>query len=1577
MTSSSTLAQQALYKVRQRLLDLSKRNPLLNYQSKPRRSIDFVDTPVDRVYDALVLKNQSLRLGTAATELNTLQQGATLLQCCKKLARDSRAALEETGSPILYLAMGWLHWLDAHSQTEHQAPLLLIPVRLQRVHQPGTTDYHYHLHYADDDIEPNISLLEKLQTDYALTLPAWGEDDLPSDYLHAIENIVSDYTNWRISTEIRLDLFSFNKLLLYRDLDNQRWQSPLAFSEHPNLIQLLVGNTKPLRQPTHAQARQHLQAQQTEPPCVLDTDSSQQAVLSQVLLQNDNLLVEGPPGTGKSQTIANLIAGLLGEGKTVLFMAEKKAALDVVRRRLDSVGIGDFCLELHSHKTQKSQVLNDLRQRLQGDYPVASDWVQQRAELALQKKKLVAYSQLLKQTVGPLGEPLYEVFWLAEYWRGQLSQAPVAFELLQSSQLDRETYQAQLDTLNEIVEHYQALPPDLLSDWAGLQTKTILPGDEVIIASIFSALHSETQQYQTYLHDLQQHTQLYIEPTLDNLRALANLNPSDIPDLPDGFTPALAAQFLDNTLVDRLQRFAATHAQSNADAELAERVLGKVEYDAARSKALRQATQQLLKHGLASHTPQTLQYLLQQLDTHAWDQCIAEVANAQRIELGFRLHAFAQRAPAALTRLHHPEHGCMAHYDLWQQLHNELQQLQNQQAQLSEVFDFQQLPSVLELRQVVQQFANYQQQWHRFGQSAYWQLQGQLKTWLRFPELLKKADLAAQLQALLAFLEQREAFSSNPDYQHLLGAGFVGLNSDWAGLQACWTWSQGLTLLAGEAQVVTWLANDNPGQAIKAHLAMTQPDVLALIGYFEQLGLSQWSESIEVNQLQQHRRQLSQHLATIVLDKTLLDKPLLAIATALDYWGNAQRLQQEVEQDVFVQQLLEGYAGQVNLAQLQAMLVWVTHLTQLAGLPAPLLYWLLASEEGERCVVARDLLRRNQVWVEQFQQLQAQLYKYALFDVQAWFAAGDAVCDLPHIIAKTEACLTTVDAIGTYATFQHLQKAAAQQGLHRLLQAMLRGTITPTELTTQFRFSVYHSLARTQIKQHPTLTSFTRAGFEQLRQRFGELGAAHLRSTRNQIAHRIAQHPLPAGNGSGLVSTFTEKALLDRELGKKARHIPLRQLVQRAGHTLQALKPCFMMSPLSVAQYLPPGELAFDVLIVDEASQVRPEDALGAVARCQQVVVVGDRQQLAPTAFFERLEVLDESQATAIEGQDSLLESCQLHYPTRRLRWHYRSAHESLIAFSNQHFYDNQLLIFPAPQARATDVGVQYRYVKYAEYRNNVNAKEADALAAAVLQHAQTEPNLSLGVATFNREQQELLSDVVDQLCEQHPDLEAWIKRQDSSDEPFFIKNIDNVQGDERDVVLVSTVYGPDSDGRVYQRFGPLTMEDGWRRLNVVMTRARQRLQVFTSLKAKDIQVTAQSKRGLSIFKAYLQYVENGTLAQMSLNTQASNVFATVLARLLQQHGYRTVLNVGVAQFRINLAVCHPERLHEYVLGVTYDDATYHDNASIDDRDRLLPLVLAHKGWRLHHIWSVDWFKNRDGEIKRLLGVVKAAVAGR
>ncbi len=346
--------------------------------------------------------------------------------------------------------------------------------------------------------------------------------------------------------------------------------------------------------------------------------------------------------------------------------------------------------------------------------------------------------------------------------------------------------------------------------------------------------------------------------------------------------------------------------------------------------------------------------------------------------------------------------------------------------------------------------------------------------------------------------------------------------------------------------------------------------------------------------------------------------------------------------------------------------------------------------------------------------------------------------------------------------------------------------------------------------------------------------------------------------------------------------------------------------------------------------------------------------------------------STAVEEGESILDvASTLFQPVRRLRWHYRSRHHSLIAFSNEEFYNRDLIIFPSAYHDDPSLGVKHQFIGDGIYENSRNPREAAVVVQAVLEHMRQNPNESLGMVTLNLEQRELIEELLDRQLRDDPAAIAFQKMKSGQDR-LFIKNLENVQGDERDVIFISTTYGPDARGNQFQRFGPINGPNGHRRLNVLFTRSKKRTVVFTSLDPERIQTTATSAWGLKALKRYLTFARTGVLQQADDGVdQPTNDFERSVGAVLKEKGYEGVPQVGVAGFFIDLGVRHPAKPGTFLLGIECDGASYHSGRSARDRDRLRQEILENLGWKIHRIWSTDWFKSRDSEIHRLYGRIE------
>lgn len=574
-----------------------------------------------------------------------------------------------------------------------------------------------------------------------------------------------------------------------------------------------------------------------------------------------------------------------------------------------------------------------------------------------------------------------------------------------------------------------------------------------------------------------------------------------------------------------------------------------------------------------------------------------------------------------------------------------------------------------------------------------------------------------------------------------------------------------------------------------------------------------------------------------------------------------------------------------------------------------------------------------------------------------------------------ERWLGNLEAFDDLAAFNELRERLRAEGLSSVDRVASANKESATQLVTAFEYAWFSSLLDHALSGRKALSGFVRETHEAAVASFATHDVALLKANRTRLAMEHRKR-LPSHEGAG-----GALAMLRREIVKRRRHMPLRRLLSQTGRAVQAIKPVFMMSPLSIATFLEQGGTDFDLVIFDEASQVRPVDAFGAILRGKQTIVVGDEKQLPPTTFFDAMtsEAVDEDddeEEPLSAGIQSVLELfLAKDAPREPLLWHYRSRHHSLIALSNAEFYGNGLMVFPHAEHQREDLGLEYHYLPDAVYgrgRSQRNPAEARAVAEAVLDHARENPGQTLGVAAFSTSQMQAILDELEAMRRLQPEYEEFFTAH--PEEPFFVKNLENVQGDERDVIFISVGYGRDAAGNVSMNFGPLNQQGGERRLNVLITRARMRCEVFTNLAANDIDLTRTSARGVQALKHFLLYAETKALDETLVGPPPTeSPFEAAVRDVLEAAGHQVDTQVGVARYRVDLAVVDEHDPGRHLLGIECDGAMYHHARSARDRDRLRQTVLEQMGWHLYRIWSTDWFKHPAREVERLLAAVEAA----
>jgi very-short-patch-repair endonuclease len=614
-------------------------------------------------------------------------------------------------------------------------------------------------------------------------------------------------------------------------------------------------------------------------------------------------------------------------------------------------------------------------------------------------------------------------------------------------------------------------------------------------------------------------------------------------------------------------------------------------------------------------------------------------------------------------------------------------------------------------------------------------------------------------------------------------------------------------------------------------------------------------------------------------------------------------------------------------------------------------------------------------------ELRAQLARLRLG--VGWPADYLAGAPLEEIAARAEALAGNVALAPRWGAFEAARSTVANGIAHELLPAAMAGELPFADLAAAFQRAFYMKWLSAVVQEREPLARFNTLTHEERVAEFRRLDELVLRENRaalvGQLRDRVQgrlQEP----------ETRDQLPYLRGQMARQRSLAPLRRTMGQAQAAIRAIKPCFMMSPLSVAQFLDGAQPGFDLVIFDEASQLPSEDAVGAIVRGRHLVVVGDPKQLPPTNFFavstgQTEAPLAEDGTPMVDDSESILEQFMgAGIPMSRLKWHYRSAHESLINFSNVSFYDSDLYTFPSVETGAETGGLRFEHVADGVYEGKgMNPREAQRVADEVVRFAKEqlarrergEPALSLGVGTFNLRQQLAIQDELERRRREDPSIEPFFER--AGAEPFFVKNLENIQGDERDAIYISVTYARGADGRLRLNFGPLNGQNGWRRLNVLVTRARQQMRVFSSMRGDEIPAATTGSDGPRLLREFLLYAERGRLESASASAAADteSPFERDVLQELAQRGFTVVPQVGVAGYRIDLGVMDDAAPGRFLCGIECDGVSYHSSETARDRDRLRQQVLEARGWRIHRIWSTDWFKDRAGQIERLMKLIE------
>ncbi len=609
--------------------------------------------------------------------------------------------------------------------------------------------------------------------------------------------------------------------------------------------------------------------------------------------------------------------------------------------------------------------------------------------------------------------------------------------------------------------------------------------------------------------------------------------------------------------------------------------------------------------------------------------------------------------------------------------------------------------------------------------------------------------------------------------------------------------------------------------------------------------------------------------------------------------------------------------------------------------------------------------------IQTFEALYRRLYELA---TRLGTEAPDG--DAAALVQWLEALLADVPTLSKLPELHRLRTEMLGAGLEELLNGIDGSDLGREEAAQVLRYAWLRSIVRHLELSDTVLGAFDGEQHREVVAEFQKADREHIESTPERVRRLCAEQAVAIQDAQP-----ENGALVRAEAAKKRKHLPIRQLFSAAPDVLTSLRPCWVMSPLVVSQVLPSDQPYFDVVIFDEASQVRPAEAMPAILRGKQLVVAGDERQLPPTSFFTgnnpeaEDEELEASGALTIDASyESILEGLAAFVNFRMLEWHYRSRDERLITFSNVHLYHRSLTTFPGIELPECISHVAVPYVPGEVGSETSAAGEVNEVVERIIEHSETRPEQSLAVIAMGIKHANRIDEALRTALHDRDDLEEFFA--EDRHEPFFIKNLERVQGDERDAIILSVGYGKTADGRLLYRFGPLNQEGGERRLNVAVTRAKQRMTLVSSFTHQDMDPDHSSARGVQLLRAYLEYcASNGSkLSEDGAAIAKLNPFEVDVRDSLERAGIPVVAQYGASGYRIDFAAKHPSQPGRMILAIETDGATYHSSESARDRDRLRQEHLERLGWTFHRIWSQDWFNDREREIARVKTTYEAAI---
>lgn len=1496
-----------------------------------------------------------------------------------KLSRAAKSILEkgssferETGVNVLHAAFGLLEWKNSGEREKFISPLLLMEIRIERRQSPFGAEFFIR---GLGEVAINTNLGEKLNSEHGLALPEYevsGESGGVEAYFRAVQDAQPPGWDWKVRREVCFGIFPSSKIAMYHDLDPAK--RPLAENEIVARMLATTGSgdgsyaeTYETDDPDVAKAVPYL---------VVDADASQYSALVDVAA-GAHLAIEGPPGSGKSQTIVNLIAAAMADRKKILFVAEKLTALDVVKNRLEASGLGNFILPLQAGRGTSELVYESIERRLEmGRGDARSRYTFETRQGALERRRAILqrYLDALGSNFGSTGLTVYQVIGHAirtsdirDDLPRDIRRIPVpsveslgeaAVEALVS---EAEAFGTRLGRITRMPALWRAATRpvtsrDMAEDIAMTATQ-IADGIEGCRRTVSGSALSVLMTKEIFKADMTAIGQL-----LGRIESHADRIDSDLVRTLIDTGARRSVRDLCGQIEER-KTVMARLARSLRDAEgwnIEARIGAARDFAAENGKLIsperHRARLVNIRERIAS--VETIIGAARRLPS-SWTASGRKLSEIKRDAA-----RIAAQNDAVLDLRHADPHGTVK--DVAAEVERRLSLLSAEIARIRQALpdaagvhdpgQIRRAGETIEQSGVLRVFSGT----YKAARSTYTNI-------LRGRADDSRPDMARRMKECAAWLEKRQEFDSDARFAECFGPFFKGLNTEISAIQGVVSF-HGLCaeISSGSVDLKAYLETGDLAPLI-AFAGLDQAPPLSLTE--AEARLSDLKE-----QAAHEETLISEAEGHLQVFRDREEMPLNEIEEVAARKAAEIALAERIAGSSAADHIGDRFSGVETSTHTLTVECEIAEAFARLDDPAPAVSALrsgalsVLGPEFEEFSDRRKKVDRSIATLREDLGLQDQFV---------------SASDCAERLEDLRAAAADQDSLLDRAQLKRAEDSLREQGLGVLIDCAigLGDNFDPSRLGPIVRAVIAKSMADAAYARHgEALQGYDGQEFAQIRSEIAQKDRELIDMSKRVIVNQLLADAKPSpGINIGRKSEFTDMSLIYNELHKRKRRVGLRDLTQRAGRALLELKPCWMMSPLAVAQYLHRG-MKFDLVVIDEASQMTPENAVGALSRAGQAVVVGDTKQLPPTSFFQK--VLDDSDTDddLREDSESILDMANVAFmPVRQLRWHYRSRHSALIQFSNQWMYKGGLTIFPSAQEDHPDLGVELVEVPGA-YKGRRNEIEARAIVRAAVHHMEHRPELSLGICTMNSDQKDLILEEFERERDRNAEVQSFVEKwQEENDalEEFFIKNLETIQGDERDVMMISTLYGPETPGgKVLQRFGPINSAHGHRRLNVLFTRAKRKIVTFTSMRPTDILVDEHKNLGVQMLRAWLEYSKTGHIPDAAdPNAETESPFEDYVATQIERLGCKAVPQVGVAGFRIDLGIRHPDWPYGYLLGVECDGAAYHSSKSSRDRDRLRQEVLEGLGWRLHRIWSTDWFRNPRNEVQVLKEVIADALA--